>query len=147
VRSMQAWRSARVDARERRGMAERCCNRCFLAQSGLQPFEVHACFASTRSCVLHPGSSVAGCEMGYMLGVVYALKGEVARDADLVTSRQLHIAEEILEMIDNCPDDVEGSELQEYLLKVRNRFKLLTASVPAIQKVRKPVAMATSLEF
>ena len=84
--------------------------------------------------------------MGYMLGAVYALKGEAAQDPDLITSKQLKIAEEVQEMIEEFPDDVDGTEMQERLLKVRNRFKLLAAGVPAIQKVRKPTS-GPSLEF
>lgn len=83
----------------------------------------------------------AGHELGFMLGAVYALKGEAAKDADLVTSKQLQIAGEVQGLIEQFPEgDMEGTEMQERLLKVRNRFKLLAASVPVIQKVRKPTA-------
>lgn len=87
-----------------------------------------------------------GHELGYMLGAVYALKGEAAKNSDLIARKHLQIAEEVLELIEQFPDDIEGPEMQERLLKVRNRFKLLAAGVPAIKKVRKPTTWPP-LEF
>jgi hypothetical protein len=88
----------------------------------------------------------AGHELGYMLGAVYALKGEAARDAGLVSSKQLRTAEEISTLIEEFSDVMEGPELQESLLRIRNKFKLLAASVPVIQHVRKP-ATSPTFEF
>lgn len=82
-------------------------------------------------------NTASGHELGYMLGVVYVLKGEAVRNSDMLTSKQLRIAEDVEDLIEKLPDEVEGTELQEHLLKIRNKFKLLAASVPVVQKIRK----------
>ena len=77
-----------------------------------------------------------------MLGCVYALKGERSKSPELVTEKQLRLATELQDLIEQFPEDPENEELQDKLLRIRNRFKLLVASVKFLQHISKPAAQS-----
>jgi hypothetical protein len=73
-----------------------------------------------------------------MAGCVYALKGEHSKNAELVTEKQLRLASELQDLIERFPEDPTSDDLQDRLLRIRNRFKLLTASAKFLQQVGTP---------